>query len=209
MLRSVDLWCLFNYFIAVGNDYPTTSLMSVHNEEVFCLAGSAVPKCSSKAKFPLTSIYFFTLSMIWGSILLPNNKDLIQLLNTLPMIDMRPSYSTTDKLVEIVPSIIFLWFFLLFRYSAEIVHRWGLTGFDLQAEPPSPEYLMKLSKAKKKKLNIVTQLQEPVVPFWRVKLPSLILSFTLAFFWSLIALAVVFSVVIYRMSYITSDSLYR
>lgn len=96
-----------------------------------------------------------------------------------------------------------------FRYSAEIVHRWGLTGFDLQAEPPRPEYLMRLSKAKKKKLNVVTQLQEPVVPFWRVKLPSLILSFAIAFFWSLVALGVVVGVVIYRMSYYTSDTLYR
>ncbi|CAH1155880.1 unnamed protein product [Phaedon cochleariae] len=95
------------------------------------------------------------------------------------------------------------------RYSAEIAHRWGLTGFDLQAEPPRPEYLLKLAKAKKKKLNVVTQLQEPVVPFWRVKLPSVILSFTLALLWTLVALAVVMGVVVYRMSYVTSDALYR
>lgn len=99
--------------------------------------------------------------------------------------------------------------FFIFRYSAEIVHRWGLTGFDLQAEPPRPEYLMRLANAKRKKLNIVTQLQEPVVPFWRVKLPSILLSFTLAFFWSLIALGVVMGIVVYRMSYSTSDQLYR
>ncbi|XP_072392472.1 anoctamin-2-like isoform X1 [Diabrotica undecimpunctata] len=94
------------------------------------------------------------------------------------------------------------------RYSAEIAHRWGLTGFDLQAEPPRPEYLLKLANAKKKKLNVVTQLQEPVVPFWRVKLPSLILSFSIAFFWTLIALSVVTGVVVYRMSIVTSDFLH-
>ncbi|XP_066154106.1 anoctamin-1-like isoform X1 [Euwallacea fornicatus] len=95
------------------------------------------------------------------------------------------------------------------RYSAEIAHRWGLTGFDLQAEPPRPEFLLRLSNAKKKKLNVVTQLQEPVVPFWRVKLPSIILSFTVAFFWALIALGVVIGIVIYRMSLLTSDALYK
>ncbi|VEN48394.1 unnamed protein product [Callosobruchus maculatus] len=95
------------------------------------------------------------------------------------------------------------------RYSAEITHRWGLTGFDLQAEPPRPEYLMRLSNAKKKKLNVVTQLQEPVVPFWRVKLPSIIISFTLALLWTMVALAVVLGIVVYRMSYMTSDTLYR
>ncbi|KAL1509670.1 hypothetical protein ABEB36_004376 [Hypothenemus hampei] len=95
------------------------------------------------------------------------------------------------------------------RYSAGIAHRWGLTGFDLQAEPPRPEYLLRLSNAKKKKLNVITQLQEPVVPFWRVKLPSIILSFTVAVFWALIALSVVIGIVIYRMSLLTSDALYK
>ncbi|XP_057668249.1 anoctamin-2-like isoform X2 [Diorhabda carinulata] len=94
------------------------------------------------------------------------------------------------------------------RYSAEIAHRWGLTGFDLQAEPPRPEYLLKLANAKKKKLNVITQLQEPVVPFWRVKLPSLIISFSVAFCWTLIALAVVVAVVVYRMSSLTSGYLH-
>ncbi|CAH1180912.1 unnamed protein product [Phyllotreta striolata] len=94
------------------------------------------------------------------------------------------------------------------RYSAEIAHRWGLTGFDLQAEPPRPEYLLRLANAKKKKLNVVTQLQEPVVPFWRVKLPSIILSFSIALFWTMIALVVVVGIVVYRMSYVTSDVLY-
>lgn len=69
------------------------------------------------------------------------------------------------------------------RYSAEITHRWGLTGFDLLAEPPRPEYLMRLANAKKKKLNVVTLLSEPAVPFWKVKLPSIILSFTVALLW--------------------------
>ncbi|XP_060532347.1 anoctamin-1-like isoform X2 [Cylas formicarius] len=95
------------------------------------------------------------------------------------------------------------------RYSAEVTHRWGLTGFDLQAEPPRPEYFLRLSNAKRRKLNVVTQLQEPVVPFWRVKLPSIILSFTVALFWVFIALGVVVGVVIYRMSLLTSDTLYN
>lgn len=96
------------------------------------------------------------------------------------------------------------------RYSAEIAHRWGLSGFDLLAEPPRPEYLIKLANAKKKKIitNSVTQLKEPVVPFWRVKLPSIVLSFTVAFVLITLALGVVFGIVIYRMSLITTKSLY-
>ncbi|GJQ65674.1 hypothetical protein Trydic_g7762 [Trypoxylus dichotomus] len=94
------------------------------------------------------------------------------------------------------------------RYSAEITHKWGLTGFDLQAEPPRPEYLTRLHNAKKKKLNVVTLLDEPAVSFWKVKLPSLIFSFSVAILWICLAMATVVGVVIYRMAFISSDSLY-
>ncbi|CAH1128406.1 unnamed protein product [Ceutorhynchus assimilis] len=128
------------------------------------------------------------------------------------------TYSKIQHLIDNPATIFFAVFMSIWaaiylelwkRYSAEIAHRWGLTGFDLQAEPPRPEYLLRLSNAKKKKLNVITQLQEPVVPFWRVKLPSIILSFTVALFWALIALSVVIGIVIYRMSLVTSASLYR
>lgn len=69
------------------------------------------------------------------------------------------------------------------RYSAEITHRWGLTGFDLKAEHPRPQYLARLANSKKKKFNVVTNTEEPAVPFCRVKLPTIVLSFTLALLW--------------------------
>ncbi|ERL93937.1 hypothetical protein D910_11223 [Dendroctonus ponderosae] len=113
------------------------------------------------------------------------------------------TYSKIQHLIDNPATIFFAVFMSIWaaiylefwkRYSAEIAHRWGLTGFDLQAEPPRPEFLLRLSNAKKKKLNVITQLQEPVVPFWRVKLPSIILSFTVAFFWALIALTIVIGI---------------
>jgi len=63
------------------------------------------------------------------------------------------------------------------RYSANITHRWGLSGFDLQAEHPRPEYLARLHDAKLK-INVVTQRMEPYVPFWKVRVPAIILSFS-------------------------------
>lgn len=63
------------------------------------------------------------------------------------------------------------------RYSAEIAHHWGLSGFDPQAEHPRPEYLARLRDAKTKK-NFVTQTVEPYVPFWKVRVPATILSFS-------------------------------
>ncbi|XP_044748113.1 anoctamin-1 isoform X1 [Coccinella septempunctata] len=94
------------------------------------------------------------------------------------------------------------------RYSAGITHRWGLTGFDLLAEPPRPEYLMRLANVKKRKLNVVTLVEEPAVSYWKVKLPSMIFSFSIVLLWILLTLAVVFGIIIYRMSLMTSEVIY-
>ena len=63
------------------------------------------------------------------------------------------------------------------RYSADITHHWGLSRFDRQAEHPRPEYLARLHDAKSK-FNVVTQTMEPYVPFWKVRVPAVILSFS-------------------------------
>ncbi|XP_065159820.1 anoctamin-1-like isoform X3 [Atheta coriaria] len=94
------------------------------------------------------------------------------------------------------------------RYSAGIAHRWGLTGFSLQCEPPRPEYLNKLAYAKKEKLNVITALSEPVVPFWKKKLPAVVLSSAIVIVFMLASISVVFGIVIYRMSLASSESLY-
>lgn len=65
------------------------------------------------------------------------------------------------------------------RYSAEITHRWDLTGFDIQEEHPRPQYLARLANVKKKQVNVVTNTMEPHVPFWKVRLPATILSFSI------------------------------
>lgn len=68
------------------------------------------------------------------------------------------------------------------RYSAEIAHRWGLSNFDLDTQYPRPEYLARLIHFKKR-INVVTNLEEPVVPFFKVKLPAMVLSFSFALLW--------------------------
>lgn len=64
------------------------------------------------------------------------------------------------------------------RYSAEITHRWDLTGLDAQEEHPRPQYLARLAHIKKKSLNTITNTEEPKVPFWKMKVPATILSFS-------------------------------
>ncbi|XP_069685470.1 anoctamin-5-like isoform X2 [Periplaneta americana] len=86
------------------------------------------------------------------------------------------------------------------RYSAEITHRWDLTGFDIQEEHPRPQYLARLKNVKKKEVNIVTNMMEPHVPFWRMKLPATVLSFSVVILLVAMAVAAVLGVVLYRMS---------
>jgi len=53
-----------------------------------------------------------------------------------------------------------------------------LTGLDAQEEYPRPQYLARLAHIKKKSVNIVTNTEEPKVPYWKMRLPATILSFS-------------------------------
>lgn len=86
------------------------------------------------------------------------------------------------------------------RYSAEMTHRWDLTGFDVYEEHPRPQYLARLAHVKRTQLNVVTGEREPMVPFWRMRLPATLMSFSLVALLVLLALATVLGVVVYRMS---------
>ncbi|XP_012266555.2 anoctamin-4-like isoform X2 [Athalia rosae] len=98
------------------------------------------------------------------------------------------------------------------RRSAELSHRWGLIEWDQTAEHPRPGYLALLAKATffniKQKVNTVTRLREPYVSFWKVRVPATLFSFSVVLLLTCTAVAAVFAVVLYRMSMITSTSLF-
>ncbi|XP_068628386.1 anoctamin-1-like [Battus philenor] len=95
------------------------------------------------------------------------------------------------------------------RYSAEMTHRWDLTGFDVYEEHPRPQYLARLAHVKRKQLNVVTGVSEPMVPFWRMRLPATLMSFSVVALLVLLALATVLGVVLYRMSLLGASILRR
>lgn len=90
------------------------------------------------------------------------------------------------------------------RYSAEITHRWDLTGFDVHEEHPRPQYLAKLQHLPPTRTDYVTNMKEPTVPFWRVKLPAAVFSFSVVLLLIALAFVAVLAVVIYRMSMLTT-----
>ncbi|XP_036332631.1 anoctamin-1-like isoform X1 [Rhagoletis pomonella] len=88
------------------------------------------------------------------------------------------------------------------RYSAEITHRWDLTGFDVHEEHPRPEYLTRLEQLKntRTRVDYVTNIKEPTVPFWRMKFPATIFSVSVVFLLIFLAFVALVAVVVYRMS---------
>lgn len=94
------------------------------------------------------------------------------------------------------------------RYSAEITHRWDLTGFDTHEEHPRPQYLARLAHIKKVRIDYITNTQEPDPPFWRMKLPAALFSFSIVLLLVALAFAAVLGVVLYRMSVMASLSVY-
>ncbi|XP_052128356.1 anoctamin-1 [Frankliniella occidentalis] len=94
------------------------------------------------------------------------------------------------------------------RYSAEITHRWDLTGFDVQEEHPRPQYLARLAHVKRKHVNVVTNEMEPHVPFWSMRLPATLLSFSVVILLIAMAVVAVLGVVLYRMSLLAALSVY-
>ncbi|XP_053969890.1 anoctamin-5 isoform X2 [Anastrepha ludens] len=88
------------------------------------------------------------------------------------------------------------------RYSAEITHRWDLTGFDMHEEHPRPEYLARLEHLKntRTRIDYVTNIKEPTVPFWRMKFPATVFSVSAVFLLIFLAFVALVAVVVYRMS---------
>ncbi|OTF74678.1 anoctamin-1-like protein [Euroglyphus maynei] len=84
------------------------------------------------------------------------------------------------------------------RYSARITYRWDLSNFDAVEEYPRPEYLARLSNVSNRRLNVITRMYEPYIPFWRRQLPYTVLSASIVFFLILVAMGSVVSVIVYR-----------
>lgn len=94
------------------------------------------------------------------------------------------------------------------RYMSAIQHRWGVTDYCKQAEPPRPQYLARLKDSKKTIFNIITGAPEPSPPFWTKKFPSFVYSYSVIGLFITLSVAAVFGIVIYRMSVSTSRNIY-
>ncbi|TDG40819.1 hypothetical protein AWZ03_012750 [Drosophila navojoa] len=93
------------------------------------------------------------------------------------------------------------------RYSAGLVHRWGLTGFNHHVEHPRPQYLAKVLKSDKLKDRMVDPKHDPDVPFWSFKFLPKFTSYSIVVLFICISLIGVASIIIYRMAQRASSSI--
>ncbi|KAL8585793.1 hypothetical protein ACOMHN_037356 [Nucella lapillus] len=86
------------------------------------------------------------------------------------------------------------------RKEATIQHKWDLTNFVSEEEPPRPEYLSKLEDWQTMKINPVTGLKEPHLPFWRKRFPIFLCSYTVMLVLAGLAITLVIGVIAYHVS---------
>lgn len=82
------------------------------------------------------------------------------------------------------------------RYSSEISHRWGLTGFDIHEEYPRPKYLTWLKRIQEKRKSEAEEVRSRC----RIKFPKVILNVSLILTFLLVAFAAALGILIYKKS---------
>ncbi|ESO84177.1 hypothetical protein LOTGIDRAFT_108628, partial [Lottia gigantea] len=86
------------------------------------------------------------------------------------------------------------------RKEATIQYKWDLSNFVSEEEPPRPEYLSRLESWTTLKVNPVTGIKEPYLPFWRRRFPVFLCSYGVMIFLAAVAIGAVVGVIAYRVS---------
>ncbi|SPP88740.1 blast:Anoctamin-6 [Drosophila guanche] len=93
------------------------------------------------------------------------------------------------------------------RYSAGLVHRWGLTGFTHHVEHPRPQYLAKISHSRKLAGKTQGTTLDPDVPFWSIKFLPNFTSYSIMVLFICISVIAIAGIIIYRMAQRASHSI--
>ncbi|TGZ67426.1 hypothetical protein CRM22_004804 [Opisthorchis felineus] len=86
------------------------------------------------------------------------------------------------------------------RRQVSLAYQWSVYSLEPVDQPPRPEFLALLQKGFPSKLNPISGLEEPVVPFWRQRVPCFCVSFTSVLFGVLLTLACLVGVILYKLA---------
>ncbi|KAK6169999.1 hypothetical protein SNE40_018498 [Patella caerulea] len=90
------------------------------------------------------------------------------------------------------------------RRQAATQYKWDLSNFVSEEEPPRPEYLSRLESWTTLKINPITGIKEPYLPFWRRRFPVFLCSYAVMLFLAAVAIGAVVGVIAYRVSFLAA-----
>lgn len=201
ILASIAGVISFFYSLRWMKDNPISQQICDNNDTIIMC-----PLCDSETEHNLIIINIYEISLFFVE-----TCDYWDLKETCAQAKVT---SLFDNPVTVIFAVIMSFWAALFlehwkRYSAEITHRWDLTGFDVHEEHPRPQYLARLKTIRREKQDYVTNANEPNVPFWRMKLPATLLSVSVVLLLIIVAMATVLGVVLYRMSMMATVHLFK
>ncbi|XP_063709407.1 anoctamin-1-like [Culicoides brevitarsis] len=94
------------------------------------------------------------------------------------------------------------------RYSARLVHNWGLSNYTKRGEHPRPQYLSRLKNVKKIEVNVETLMKEPKLSYWKSRFPRYFLSYTTIILLIILSLIAMGSIIVFRMAAIKAQHFY-
>ncbi|XP_018653261.1 putative anoctamin [Schistosoma mansoni] len=96
-----------------------------------------------------------------------------------------------------------LWAVIFFemwkRKQVSLAYRWNVYSLEPMDQPPRPEFMALLSKRCPRKVNSLTGYVEPFIPFWRRKVPIILVSFSTVLLTVILTLAFLVGVVLYKL----------
>ncbi|CAH8586465.1 unnamed protein product [Heterobilharzia americana] len=96
-----------------------------------------------------------------------------------------------------------LWAVIFFemwkRKQVSLAYQWNVSSLEPMDQPPRPEFMALLNKRCPRRINPMTGYMEPFIPFWRRKIPVILISYSTVLLAVMLTLAFLVSVVLYKL----------
>nr|CAH8865358.1 unnamed protein product [Trichobilharzia regenti] len=104
-----------------------------------------------------------------------------------------------------------LWAVIFFemwkRKQVSLAYHWNVSSLEPMDQPPRPEFMALLNKKCPRRVNPITGYVEPFIPFWRRKIPVILITYSTVLLAVMLTLGFLVSVVLYKL--VIKAMLYR
>ncbi|CAH8865193.1 unnamed protein product [Trichobilharzia szidati] len=93
------------------------------------------------------------------------------------------------------------------RKQVSLAYHWNVNSLEPMDQPPRPEFMALLNKKCPRRVNPITGYVEPFIPFWRRRIPVILITYSTVLLAVLLTLGFLVSVVLYKL--VVKAILYR